>query len=268
MAHSQRRQRTGAAVVRGLLVLAGCAAMLAPAGAAEAAKADSATAPARVRVGTIPPPPSAFQAVAAHYRVRIETRGADGRRVWHSADWYFYREAERIALVKGAVEDLWLRDAGGLRFERVFHADRRVIDYSAGELATLGVAVDWQALSGFVDLTGWVALKAAGADGTGATRILRFSGMQRGQAVSLRWSPALGLPTQIERRDANGLRVRHELVASAPVPRPDWPLPGARSADYLHIDAADFGDMAYDPVVRKAEALDVLAGWRRAHGAE
>ena len=42
-------------------------------------------------------------------------------------------------------------------------------------------------------------------------------------------------------------------------------MPGARSADYLRIDAADFGDMEYDPVVRKAEAIDIRAGWRSAH---
>ncbi|WP_309624744.1 hypothetical protein [Methylibium sp.] len=38
-----------------------------------------------------------------------------------------------------------------------------------------------------------------------------------------------------------------------------------RAADYLRIDAADFGDMEYDPIVRKAEAMDVKAGWRVAH---
>jgi hypothetical protein len=38
-----------------------------------------------------------------------------------------------------------------------------------------------------------------------------------------------------------------------------------KSAHYLHIDAADFGDMDYDPVVRKAEALDTRLGWRASH---
>ena len=262
MAQILKRRRTGAAALRGLPALAACAALLAPAWGADTAGSPE---PKPSQVGATPLPAQAIQTRVAHYRVSIETRAADGRRGWRSADWYFYREAERIALVKGAVEDIWLRDAGGLHFERVFHTERRVIDYSAGELATLGVAVDWQALSGFVDLE---ALKAAGREGVGASRVLRYTGTQHGQAVSLRWSPALGLPTRIERRDASGLRVRHELVASASAPLPGWPLPGARSADYLHIDAADFGDMEYDPVVRKAEALDVLAGWRRAHTVE
>jgi hypothetical protein len=55
------------------------------------------------------------------------------------------------------------------------------------------------------------------------------------------------------------------LVASAPTPLPNWPEIGVKSAHYLHLDAADFGDMDYDPVVRKSEALDMRLGWRASH---
>jgi len=39
-------------------------------------------------------------------------------------------------------------------------------------------------------------------------------------------------------------------------------------AVYRQLDAADFGDMLKDPVVRKASRLDVGAGWRVEHGHE
>ena len=42
-------------------------------------------------------------------------------------------------------------------------------------------------------------------------------------------------------------------------------MAGRQSADHLHVDSADFGDMAYDAFVRKAETFDVLAGWRKPH---
>ena len=32
---------------------------------------------------------------------------------------------------------------------------------------------------------------------------------------------------------------------------------GEKAAHYLHLDAADFGDMDGEPVVRKSEALDM-----------
>jgi hypothetical protein len=55
------------------------------------------------------------------------------------------------------------------------------------------------------------------------------------------------------------------MVESASSPLPNWPGVGAKSAQYLHLDAADFGDMDYDPVVRKSEALDTRLGWRASH---
>jgi len=47
--------------------------------------------------------------------------------------------------------------------------------------------------------------------------------------------------------------------------RPLITLVGDTSANYWHQDAADFGDMDYDPVVRKSEALDMRLGWRASH---
>jgi hypothetical protein len=46
----------------------------------------------------------------------------------------------------------------------------------------------------------------------------------------------------------------------------DWPRPRVQSADYLRLDAADFGDMEYGTVVKKSVALDVRLGWRAARG--
>ena len=79
------------------------------------------------------------------------------------------------------------------------------------------------------------------------------------------WDDALDLPTRIVQRVNAHTQVQFELLESAATAPSDWVAPGSRSADYLHIDAADFGDMAYDPAVRAAEALDVQAGWRQ-HG--
>ncbi len=59
--------------------------------------------------------------------------------------------------------------------------------------------------------------------------------------------------------------VRIELEQRAAAPLPGWLVGAAGAQGYARIDAADFGDMEYDPVVRKAEALDVRAGWRQAH---
>jgi hypothetical protein len=79
------------------------------------------------------------------------------------------------------------------------------------------------------------------------------------------WSPALQLPQRLTRHVPGVSTVRMQLVATAQSVPPTWPSVGEKSVNYLHLDAADFGDMDYDPVVRKSEALDARLGWRSSH---
>lgn len=205
--------------------------------------------------------------VAARYAVTIERAAAGSSRVKpQQHTWYFYRDAERIALLKGSVDEVWFRDAQQrVSFERVFHDDERVVDYSTGELATLNVKVDWAALSTFVDPSELAQLKLVSKYGKGKDARLQLRGRVGQEWVTVDWLPALQLPQNLMRQVRGGATVRMKLVASAQAPLPTWPELGVRSAQYLHLDAADFGDMDYDPVVRKSEALDTRLGWRASH---
>jgi hypothetical protein len=179
--------------------------------------------------------------------------------------WYFFRSAQRIAVLKGDIDEAWLRDAQGrISFERVFHTERQAVDYSTGELATLGVQADWQALATLVDARELATLKLVSRSGSGAAQTLRLQGLRAGTRLRVDWLPALQLPSRIDRQNKAG-RTHIELLQHATAAPSDWPQPGQRSADYLHFDAADFGDMDYQPVVRKSEAMDIRAGWRVAH---
>jgi hypothetical protein len=184
--------------------------------------------------------------------------------------WYFYKDAQRVALLKGNVDELWFRDAQQrISFMRVFHDDARVVDYSTGELLTLHVNTDWAALSSFVDPSELSQLKRVSVQGQGRDtrwRLTGWLGQGSTQAhVTVDWSPALQLPKRLVRQIKDGTTVRMTLVETAPLPLPSWPVVGVREASYLHLDAADFGDMDYDPVVRKSEALDARLGWRASH---
>ena len=209
----------------------------------------------------VAPPP-----VAAKFKVVVSDPSAGPQRKSRQQEWYFYRDANRIAVIKGSVEDIWLRDArGAVRFERVLHDDQRVIEYSAGELITLGVAAEWNALATFVDARELARMKQSGRTSHGAAQKLHFSAAVGEERLSVEWLAALQLPALVTRQSKGKPSLRYELLASSEQPQAGWPLPGARSADYLRIDAADFGDMESDPVVRKAEAIDIRAGWRGAH---
>jgi hypothetical protein len=171
-----------------------------------------------------------------------------------------------VAVLKGSVDEVWFRDAQQrVSFERVFHDDARVVDYSTGELATLHVQVDWAALSTFVDPSELAQLKRVSQQGQGKDTRLLLRGRVGQELVTVDWLPALKLPLRLTRQAKDGTTVRMVMLESAPSPRPNWPVIGEKSADYLHLDAADFGDMNYEPVVRKSEALDVRLGWRASH---
>ncbi len=182
-------------------------------------------------------PKVGFPSVTARYRVNVDTG-------WNAPDsprqvqeWVFVREPGRVAVNKGDTEEIWQRlPHGGVTLQRVLHRQQRVIDYSAGELAALHVEVDWAALA-------------------------RLASPE--PAASTEWNDTLQLPTHITQRINGHTQVRIALLDWATTAPAGWVLPGSRSADYPHIDAADFGDMAYDPAVRAAEALDVQAGWRQ-----
>jgi len=203
--------------------------------------------------------------IAARYVVTVE-RPSQAKVKPQIHTWYFYRSAQQVALLKGSVDEVWYRDAHQrISFERVFHADERVVDYSTGELATLHVHVDWPALSRFIDPTELAQLKRVSTQGKGRDALIRLRGWVGKERLDVDWLPALQLPQRLTRHVPGASTVRMQLVASAQSPQPHWPVVGEKSANYLHLDAADFGDMDYEPVVRKSEALDARLGWRSSH---
>jgi hypothetical protein len=200
--------------------------------------------------------------VAARYAVTVSVKTAAAQ---HQV-WYFYRQPQHIALQKGAIDEVWHRDEQGqMSFERVFHDEQRAVDYSAGELTTLGVQAQWSALATFVDPRSLAGLRVVSRTGAGATERVRLAGAVGGDTLRVEWLPALQLPARLTRTDRAGTMTDMRLVQHAARAPADWPVPGERSAAYLRLDAADFGDMGYETVVRLSEALDVRLGWRQPH---
>lgn len=204
--------------------------------------------------------------LAARFVVTVRPgRGGHARGSTHT--WHFQRNETQVALLKGPIDEIWHRDARGLlSFERVFHDDQQAVDYGSGELAALGVQADWVALSTFVDPRELVGLRLISRKGHGRNEIVNLKGKTaNGGSLALEWQPALQLPRRLARTEANGRVTHMDLAEHAAEPRAGWPLPGARSAQYLRFDAADFGDMDHETVVKKSEALDIRSGWRTAH---
>ena len=106
-----------------------------------------------------------------------------------------------VALLKGNVDEVWYRDAQQrISFERVFHDDARVVDYSTGELATLHVNVDWAALSRLVHPAELAQLKRVSKQGRGLDTQWHLRGWVGKQRLDVDWLPALDLPKRVTRR--------------------------------------------------------------------
>lgn len=199
------------------------------------------------------------QAVAAAYRVQLQSAKQPAR----TQTWYVIRDAKRIVISKPGVEDIWRRnDAGQVSFERVFHADKTVVEYAAGELATLGLAPNWIELGSLFDPAKLAQLKKM--PGKPLAGLTRYQGRLGHEQIQMVWMDAIAMPQSLVRTE-HGRVVRFTLQKCLDQPPADWPVMSSAVDDYTRLDASDFGDMEYNPVVRKAMRLDVLAGWRTEH---
>lgn len=206
------------------------------------------------------PPGSSLPALAAQFRVTLSRPG----QARQTQTWQITRSHSLITWLKGpGTEELWRRDRSGIRLERVMRSDRHVIEYSAGELRALDVVLDWGALATLFPADQLKGLRPL-ASPARAGPVLHLRGHIGQEQVDLLWDPAAQLPVRLARSGPQGQVLFERIALHAQAPAA-WPQAGAGLDDFQRVDASDFGDMAYNPVVRKAHALDQRAGWRRTH---
>jgi hypothetical protein len=191
------------------------------------------------------PPP-----VVAEFRTTVES--AQGSK--SSAQWRFWRSHDRIERENPAAQsgDLWVRDERTLFHTRLYHADRRGIEYRSEDLQILNASPDWTALSTLLDprLIGALHEREHGwRDGYPYRRY-------KGEVGDVAWDITVRtdqmLPTRIERRGADRQVETVELLRSFEFGASPW-QPSA-SADYDILDYADLGDYERDPFVMRVQA--------------
>jgi hypothetical protein len=208
--------------------------------------------PDRSTAGSSHEPAAAEPApLAAQYRAVWQGAGRPAR----TETWTFYRDAQRIALLKPQEQEVWLRDRSGVRLQRLFHADRTLVDYSAGELRTLRIEAEWSALATLFDERLLARLRRPRGD--------HWAGRLGDERLTLQWDPQRRLPVTLVRQGPHGTLTLTRLAVAAGMVPPHWPPPTPDRDDYDRLDAADFGDRADDPFVRRLLAREVRLGWRQ-----
>jgi hypothetical protein len=195
--------------------------------------------------------------VAAHFEASIRP---NGKREPDKTDWYLLRQANRIETLRpsGGIAEIWVRDErGDLSLKRIFHPDRRVVEYFTGDLRAMGIAGSWAKLGSIIDPTSLgQQLKRVGTTKVSQGEATRYKGSHEGQIIEVWWLERASLPAKIVRESDDG-RFTLTLRALHASPPPSWPRTDeAAIASYLVIDAADLGDRHGDPFVSKVERFD------------
>lgn len=171
------------------------------------------------------------------------------------SDWYLWRDADSVETANTAIgqNDIWQKSgANDFNYRRVFHNDKRVVDYTPGEIKTRHAEPDWAKLASVISPQLLAELKRGASKAMFGQKAVRYTGKTGGQTIDLWWLEQAQLPARLQmtrpgQRMTLALRELHKNSAPAAWPRASED----RIANYGQIDAADFGDMENDPFVAR-----------------
>lgn len=194
--------------------------------------------------------------VAAEF-VTVRSGEADGEHHHEEEEqqvvWRLWRDDRQIVIDRPqlGVGELWQRDGRSLIHRKLYHHDRRAIEFQEDDLKMLETKPAWQKLSLLVDRGLLEKLSATDVEWSDGVPIREY----RGQVGDWHWQVVMrldiGLPLSIV-RERDGVSETTELQNAYPLNKAPW-QPKA-SEDYEIIDFADLGDKEYDPFVIKVQS--------------
>ncbi len=178
---------------------------------------------------------------------------AEGAHVGKVLQWRFFREADRVEIedLTSQTGELWQRDGKTQFFFKLFHADRRSIEYRMDDLQNLNITASWQQHTLLIDpdiLRQLAVVKTGSRDGYAFAQL---KGTVKGEAWEIMWRSDLKLPTKIRREHEGHVEVT-ELETVHPLTTSPWPR--RDHASYEVIDYADLGDRESDPFVIRVQS--------------
>ena len=183
-------------------------------------------------------------ALAARYAVRTDTPGTSAA----PGEWLLWREADRVETQAGGRGDFWQRGPKGtVLLTRLYHPEKRAVEYYPSDLAALGMRPDWGSLAHVIDPRHLgAALKPAGGRVVLGRAATVYRGALDGRQIEVWWLENEQLPARLEKTLPGG-RFVMELREILPIAAAPWRR--ADASAYRAIDYADLGDHENDPFV-------------------
>ncbi len=163
-------------------------------------------------------PPGEMLPLAATFEAQMVVRPG---RPADTTRWYLVREPQRIETGRpsGRLAEIWERDARGeIALQRVFHADRRLVAYTAGELKARRLTPSWTALGSLLDPQTFVHLTRTGTRKVRSGTATVYKGALHGDQVETLVAGPPRAPRA--RRSTRGCRTVHDDPAGRADARP------------------------------------------------
>lgn len=195
---------------------------------------------------------AAFPPIAAEFRTTVEVNDEDRHQHVTKATWRMWRNVNRIVTENAAAgtAEIWQRDGASVFHQKIFHQDRKSVEYQPDDLRLSGMAVSWPRQSLLVDPEVLKRLTLKSASWHEGHPYRRYVG----EVEDARWDITIRTDDYLVvrvSRVTQRVRERTEMVSSHPLSSAPWqPTP---HDDYDVIDFTDFGDRQSDPFVTKVQ---------------
>lgn len=180
----------------------------------------------------------------------------------YSNEWQFWRSKARVEMLIPAQKtgEVWMQDKNMVFYQKVFHADKKIVEYQSADLESLNVPVQWRTNELMIAPDVLLALKIKNSRWQDGAPVLSLQGRIDGIDYEVDWRTDLNLPLYLSKTDAAGNRETTRLLEATPLAQ------GPAAPDnraYEIIDFADLGDRERDPFVIKIQ--NQLPGGEHAH---
>ena len=194
----------------------------------------------------------------ASYHSELEKPDAEGTLQKRVMDWQFERGLEYVEITSPADRraEQWVRDSEGrVWYSRIFHTERKVIEYQPTDLTLGGITNSWDQIRSVIDPQQLTALESTKTTREVAGhRASVYRGTAQGVEIEVWWLEDLSLPALVSkrsRRNSSTLRLVEVTNISA---APTKTVP----ADYELMDFSDLGDRHHDAFVERLMKYDGL----------
>jgi hypothetical protein len=167
--------------------------------------------------------------------------------------WRFWRDSKQITIERPqlGMGELWQRDGQSVIHRKLYHADKRAIEFQDDDLRMLETTPSWQKLALLLDQKLLAQLTAGDLEWSDGYPTREYQGKVAETQWHIVMRMDLGIPVLIE-REHEGFSERTELLNAYALNAAPW-QPTATTG-YDIIDFADLGDKEYDPFVIKVQA--------------